>query len=261
MDAAEPAPRIWTESAPRVWSWEHPRESPRRQNLGKLEPIDMAAPYGREQLSALDLQGVQFAEWKSFHPGCLDTDIIGLVDDSGLSTEPGSIYRLGGESYFIQLDARERLPFQDRCLAWVYAEHLVEHLSLADGIRWLSEVRRVLEPGGLIRLTTPDLRTYLESYLSPEGGMFAHHREVLWEHGARPRMPVRPAFMVNLVFYYWGHRWIYDFEELRYALERAGFPASEVRRHSFGQGALPDVAAMDRPRRQHETMYVEARVP
>ncbi len=246
--------------AVREWSWEQPAEDS-RPNFGKLEPIDISPPYTRQRLGELGLSGLQFAEWKSLHPGCLDTDIVGLVDGNGISTEPGRIYRLDGESYFVQLDARDPLPFADSCLDWVYAEHFIEHVSLADGIRWLTEVRRILAPGGLVRLTTPDLRRYAESYLSGDGGMFARHRDMLYEQGARPRMPDRPAFMMNLVFSFWGHRWVYDFEELRFAFEQAGYPVDEIRRCSFGAGANGDVASMDRPHRRHETMYMEASAP
>ncbi len=244
----------------REWSWEYPVEDS-RPNFGKLEPVDLTPPYTRAQLRALALSGLQFAEWKSLHPGCLDTDIVGLVDDDGVSTEPGRIYRLGGDSYFIQLDAREPLPFTDGCLDWAYAEHFVEHISLADGIGWLTELRRVLVPDGLVRLTTPDLWRYAESYLSADGGMFARHRDVMYEQGARPRLPDRRAFMMNLVFSFWGHRWIYDFDELRYAFGEAGYPVERVRRCSFGSGRDPLVAAMDRPHRRHETLYVEANAP
>jgi predicted SAM-dependent methyltransferase len=249
-------------SAPlaRTWSWADP-EDDARPNFGELEPVDLTPPFRRADLRRLGLTGIQFAEWKSPHPGCLDTDIVGLVDDTGTSTEPGRIYRLGGDSYFVQLDGRDPLPFTDDCLDWAYAEHFIEHLTFGEGVHWLGEVRRVLRSGGLVRLTTPDLRLYVESYMRDDGGMFPRHREVMWEQGARPRMPERPAFMMNMVFSFWGHRWIYDLEELQHALERAGYSADRITRRSFLVGSDPLVASMDRPHRRHETMYLEAHTP
>lgn len=70
-------------------------------------------------------------------------------------------------------------------------------------------------------------------------------------------MPERPAFMVNHVFRYWEHCWIYDADELEYVLGRAGFAASDMRVCSFGRGARADVAALDSERRNVETIYVE----
>jgi SAM-dependent methyltransferase len=45
------------------------------------------------------------------------------------------------------------LPFEDNSFDLVWASEVIEHV--ADTARWLSEVRRVLAPGGRLLLTTP----------------------------------------------------------------------------------------------------------
>jgi SAM-dependent methyltransferase len=45
------------------------------------------------------------------------------------------------------------LPFEDTAFTLVWASEVIEHV--ADTARWLSEVRRVLAPGGRLLLTTP----------------------------------------------------------------------------------------------------------
>jgi ubiquinone/menaquinone biosynthesis C-methylase UbiE len=45
------------------------------------------------------------------------------------------------------------LPFQDASFELVWASEVIEHV--ADTARWLSEVRRVLRPGGRLLVTTP----------------------------------------------------------------------------------------------------------
>jgi SAM-dependent methyltransferase len=45
------------------------------------------------------------------------------------------------------------LPFEDGSFDVVWASEVIEHV--ADTARWLSEVRRVLVPGGRLALTTP----------------------------------------------------------------------------------------------------------
>ncbi len=45
------------------------------------------------------------------------------------------------------------LPFEDGCFDLVWASEVIEHV--ADTARWLSEVRRVLVPGGCFLVTTP----------------------------------------------------------------------------------------------------------
>lgn len=46
------------------------------------------------------------------------------------------------------------LPFEDGAFDLVWAGEVIEHV--ADTARWLSEVRRVLAPGGRLVLTTPN---------------------------------------------------------------------------------------------------------
>jgi hypothetical protein len=70
-------------------------------------------------------------------------------------------------------------------------------------------------------------------------------------------MPQRRAFMFNQIFYLYGHRWLYDLDELRYVLARAGFDPGAIRTCSFRTGAREDVAALDSVFRNDETMYVE----
>jgi ubiquinone/menaquinone biosynthesis C-methylase UbiE len=45
------------------------------------------------------------------------------------------------------------LPFEDNAFDLVWASEVIEHV--ADTARWLSEVRRVLAPGGRLLVTTP----------------------------------------------------------------------------------------------------------
>jgi ubiquinone/menaquinone biosynthesis C-methylase UbiE len=47
-----------------------------------------------------------------------------------------------------------RLPFDDNTFDAVWASEVIEHV--ADTARWLSEVRRVLLPGGRVLITTPN---------------------------------------------------------------------------------------------------------
>lgn len=69
------------------------------------------------------------------------------------------------------------LPFEDASFDLVWASEVIEHV--ADTARWLSEVRRVLKPGGRLLLTTPShgrLRLALEGIerLSPPLGDHLH---------------------------------------------------------------------------------------
>lgn len=249
---------------PLHWDWEDPdqlapvmdRFTEELARCEKLAPVPLAAPLRRQDLAELGITGIEFAAWKTAHPAGLGTDVVPLRSPHS-ATEPGQLVQVDGERYFIQHDIRDPLPLADASVDWVYAEHLIEHVPLPVAVGWLTEVRRVLAPGGVLRVTTPDLGRYVAAY-SGDGRFFTGHRRRLAAAGVGPPMPARPAFMFNQLFYLYGHRWIYDLEELRYVLTAAGFEPGGIRECAFRDGARPDVADLDRVLRKDETMYIEA---
>ena len=156
-----------------------------------------------------------------------------------------------------QLDIGQRLPFEDGSVQWVYAEHLIEHVPVSTAVSWLAEVHRVLAPGGRLRLTTPDLRKYVEGYLAGDKFFSKHRRRVGLGIGVAPPMPARNAFMFNQIFYLYGHKWLYDREELQYVLGRAGFDPEATELCAYRSGADAEVANLDRMFRNDETIYLE----
>jgi SAM-dependent methyltransferase len=248
------------------WNWEDPDGLATRMDeftatIAQCDTLDVVAdklPTTRQDLADLGVTGIEFAAFRTEHPAAIGTDLVGLTSPESV-TEPGPLYRVDGRSLFTQLDIGEALPFEDGALDWVYAEHLIEHVPLPVAVGWLTEVRRILAPGGVLRLTTPDLRRYAEGYVRQDG-FFARHRRRLRVMRVGPPMPDRTAFMFNQIFYLYGHKWIYDEAELRHVLGRAGFDPSAMRVATFGEGALADVAALDTAMRSDETIYVEITV-
>jgi predicted SAM-dependent methyltransferase len=47
---------------------------------------------------------------------------------------------------------------------YVFSEHMIEHVSYAEGLLMLRECLRVLKPGGRIRIATPSLEVLLDLY-------------------------------------------------------------------------------------------------
>lgn len=247
------------------WNWEDPDELNQVMeeftvSLATATTLQelATAPYSAAQLAALGITGIEFAAFQTAHPSGLGADLVGLQAPDA-STEAGHLYRVDGACHFTQLDIAEPLPFEDGCLEWVYAEHLIEHVPLPTAVYWLGEVRRVLAPGGLLRLTTPDLGKYIEGYLSGNKFFATHRRRVKLAIGVAPPMPKRNAFMLNQIFYLYGHRWLYDLDELRYVLGEAGFAQEDIAVWSYRTGSRADVAELDQTIRNDETIYVEVR--
>jgi len=62
-------------------------------------------------------------------------------------------------------DVRRGLPLHDRSFDVVYHSHIIEHMTPRDALTLLRECARVLRPGGIIRIATPDLEALARVYL------------------------------------------------------------------------------------------------
>ena len=62
-------------------------------------------------------------------------------------------------------DLRRGLPFPAAGVDVCYSSHVLEHLTRAEADRFVAEQRRVLRPGGVIRVVVPDLERIARSYL------------------------------------------------------------------------------------------------
>jgi predicted SAM-dependent methyltransferase len=229
------------------------------RNFETIEVLPHEPPFSRELMDQLGLRGINCGSARRLFPAFVNTDRIHLTAVDGSTVEVGRLARIEDDRYFLQFDSREPYPFEDESFEWAYSEHFIEHLDLEDVIVWLGRIRRLLKPGGLLRVSTPDLGLYMEGYVQSGHGFFSEHRERL--SGLRMFrdrvVPERRAWMVNQIFLFWKHKWIFDFDEVRYAAEQAGFDPGDVVQRSFNEGAVPEMAALDIPGRNDESLYVE----
>lgn len=64
----------------------------------------------------------------------------------------------------LQVDANQRLPFEDASFDLVWCSEVIEHLQ--DPAFSLGELRRVTKPGGLLVLTTPNSYAWLFRFIA-----------------------------------------------------------------------------------------------
>ena len=72
---------------------------------------------------------------------------------------------IGATPEVISHNLRNGLPYADDAAEVVYHSHVLEHFSRDDGRAFLRECRRVLKPGGIIRVVVPDLESVVATYL------------------------------------------------------------------------------------------------
>jgi predicted SAM-dependent methyltransferase len=233
--------------------------------LDQFEP-----PFSGKLLQDLGLSGLQCGCGRWLKPGWLNVDMW-QIEEAESASMSDRIARFGEDRYYLRHDVAEPFPVEDQSFDWIYSEHLIEHLGLRQAVTWLEEMRRLLKPGGGLRLSTPDLKRYAEGYLDPGGEFYAAHRNRLTglpkmmkanrrmaeEDVVEGELPERRAWMFNQIFRYWSHKWIYDFEEVRYVAVQAGFAPEAVVERRFGEGQSAEVCSLDNPVRSDESLYVE----
>lgn len=93
--------------------------------------------------------------------GCWNGDFLRLLPEAwrktglDLSHHPN----LPGEVRFVESAATGTLPFREAAFDLVFAGEIIEHLLHTSN--FLQECQRVLRPGGLLMLTTPNLGCWL----------------------------------------------------------------------------------------------------
>src|SRR3954469_12089756 len=114
----------------------------------KVSATRLVHPRTRRQVRELLASGAPIR----LHLGSGGHPIEGWVNIDVLGMEPDLYW-----------DLRSGIPFPDGSAAAVFLEHVAEHFPLADVLDMLEECRRVLAPGGVIRLGVPDFGRYLRS--------------------------------------------------------------------------------------------------
>jgi len=162
------------------------------------------------------LSRIHYACGKHFLPGWLNVDS----------------YRQGPAhgAAFEALDLVSRHPFPDDTFEFGFADFL-EHLSQVDSLLFLSECRRTLKPGGVLRLSFPGL----------EGVLRKHYPAADWE-------------TVNIAkeeaYTRYEHLHFYSRDELTLVAMHFGFTA--VTFHAFGESPHAPLQGIDQRATQRD---------
>lgn len=223
-----------------------------------LSPTPYPLPLTRADLAAMGLRGLHCGSGRTLHRGFLNSDVMQLSDGQGGTSQLGQVCCFNQLLYYLQHDQTTPLPIEAESFDWVFSEHFIEHISVEQAVAWMREVHRVLKPGGIVRISTPDLALYANGYGDPHQTFYRRHHNQLHQMGMTGA-PCRPAWMLNQIFRNYGHQWIYDLDELTLVARSAGFDPELVQRCSYRHGAVPELAQLDQEMRSDESLYVELR--
>ena len=151
----------------------------------------------------------------------------------------------------VRLDLRAGFPAPAESVAFIFSEHVFEHLTLDEGRRVFVDCCAALEQGGVMRIAMPDLRYIVERYMAGryegEGGPEA-------QQDAAYRRIDSPALLLNFALRSWGHLYLYYFDELDLRLRQAGFAAVDPQ--EIGKSSHPELVGLEQ--RGESRLIVEA---
>lgn len=136
------------------------------------------------------------------HLGCGPNVLAGWVN-MDIEPRPG----------VVAWDLNRGLPFENESVSLIYSEHMIEHLDFTHATTLFQECFRALGPGGILRLSTPDLAVLVDAYSKRS---VAEWQDVGW-------VAQTPCDLMNEGMRSWGHQYVFDSEKLVRCLESAGF--------------------------------------
>lgn len=186
-------------------------------------------------------RALQLGSGHNLLPGWLNTDV--------------HVFRRGHVTY---LDATQPFPLPGASFDYVYSEHQIEHVPLQAGDDMLAQCFRVLRPGGVVRIATPDLQRIARLAAGPLDDEEAYY--VAYISRMLGLAAPDPARVVNAMFRAFGpddasgHQFIHSFDSLAERLRAAGF--ADVVRCAVGESAHPMLRDVER----HADAVGDARV-
>ena len=142
-------------------------------------------------------------------------------------------------------DILDGLPLEGDSIDYISSQHALPELKIYDQVAALRELRRVLKPGGVLRLCLPDLDLAIDAYRSGRRDYFH-----VWDWET-----LSGNFITHVLWYNYTHTpFTYGFAvEL---LHKAGF--GDVKRVAYCETASPYPEIVELDGREQESFYVEA---
>ena len=146
-----------------------------------------------------------------------------------------------------------KIDLDDNSVAIIFCSHVVEHIPQIKIEEVLNEFNRVLKPGGVLRILTPDMGKILKAYASEDDEFFnmalqedPNLRTDLGGGGIVANWfnsPGQDTILLNrnLTEFITGvaHQYLYDFKMLEILLNNSGF--NEIFQKKFGESVVDEL--------------------
>ena len=133
-----------------------------------------------------------------------------------------TVDKFGGD---ICWDLTKKIPMKDNSVREIYHSHLLEHLNFKQILYFLGECKRILVPGGVMKICIPNSREYINSYIGSR--IFKKDNE-MYENAITNTGSY--IDQVNYIAYMDGlHKYMFDEDNILNILEMTGFTSFGLR--------------------------------
>lgn len=116
----------------------------------------------------------------------------------------------------VMLDINGGLPYASSSVDAIYCPHVLQTLSQSRAASLLRECRRILKPGGNIRISTIDLDLIVENFKDRDW----YKKSNLFD--GQNNWIANSCEQLNMIMREWDHKYLYNIEELRRIAESVG---------------------------------------
>jgi SAM-dependent methyltransferase len=155
-----------------------------------------------------------------------------------------------GSAIDLSCDIREGLPLETDSIDYVVSIHALPEVPYDTIVPVLAELKRVLKPGGVLRLGLPDLLKGVRAYERGDRDYFLVPDEDAKRLGAK---------LVTQLIWYGYSRTLFTPDFIEELLERAGF--ADVHHCAYRETSSGHAEIVELDNREAESLFVEAVKP